>query len=242
MWAQASERDKHSNEAMPVWYTVFTSRTTRVSFMLMLYILLICLIAMDSGDENQPISIKALEKLKVQGLKKLLSDAGQPTTGKKADLFLRCRVLLERPCTSSSSNIQDGSLPEVVLSSTSSTKNVHEDLTYKRLEAETTSCSWSLDLRKLPPFNFIQLYDYLVLKTQKYNHASIRTSGYKKLKAFQFFKEGHIKKLCVSDSSNGPIYVKGEVLASMKQIKYKVLISFTHLGDVLKAVCQCPAG
>ena len=37
-------------------------------------------------------------------------------------------------------------------------------------------------------------------------------------------------------------HVKGEVLASMKQKKYKVMISMNHLGEVLKVACQCPAG
>jgi len=64
---------------------------------------------------------------------------------------------------------------------------------------------------------------------------------YKKLKAFQFFKEGHIRKTYIG-TKGGITYVKGEfeVLASMKQQKYKVMISMSHLGEVLKAACQCP--
>ena len=72
------------------------------------------------------------------------------------------------------------------------------------------------DLRKLPPFDFVKLYDYLVLKTAKYDHNTIYHSGYNKLKAYQFFKEGHIKSLHLSVKGN-TTFVKGEVLPSVKQ-------------------------
>ena len=41
-------------------------------------------------------SLEAIKKLKVEELKKILRDRGQPVTGKKADLVLRCHVLFER--------------------------------------------------------------------------------------------------------------------------------------------------
>ena len=44
-------------------------------------------------------SLEAIKKLKVEELKKILRDRGQPVTGKKADLVLRCQVLFERPKT-----------------------------------------------------------------------------------------------------------------------------------------------
>ena len=63
----------------------------------------------------------------------------------------------------------------------------------------------------------------------------------KKLKAFQYFKEGQIRRTHIS-AKGGITYVKGEVLVSMKQQKFKVMISMNHLGEALKAACQCPAG
>lgn len=192
---------------------------------------------MDSDDSSGLQPLKELRKLKVKDLKKILSDAGQSTAGKKADLVLRCCVLQGRE--SSASSQESNSFADCL---TTSTKNDHPDVTYESLEAESTVRSWTTDLRQLPPFNIIQLYDYLVLKTEKYEHECLKSSGYKKLKAYQFFKEGHIKSLSVSCSSSGPTYLKGEVLASMKQVKYKVLVSFGNHGDVLKAACQCPAG
>ena len=47
---------------------------------------------------------------------------------------------------------------------------------------------WSSDLRNLPEMNFIQLYDYLVVSTRKYRINE-------KLKSYQFFFEGNVKKL-----------------------------------------------
>ena len=38
-------------------------------------------------------SLEAIKKLKVEELKKILRDRGQPVTGKKANLVLRCQVL-----------------------------------------------------------------------------------------------------------------------------------------------------
>ena len=51
--------------------------------------------------------LEAIEKLKVEELKKTLRDRGQPVTGKKADLVLRCQVLFERPKTPSSARAKE---------------------------------------------------------------------------------------------------------------------------------------
>lgn len=186
-----------------------------------------------------PVS-ESLKKLKVEELKKILRDRGQPVTGKKADLVLRCQVLLERSKTPTQAAPEQENAPLLLVASGCSAKTA-QDITYESLVAEAADCVWETDLRGLPPFNFVQLYDYLVIKTAKYDHASIRTSGYKKLKAFQFFKGGHIRKTHIG-AKGGITFVKGEVLASMKQQKYKVMISMSHFGEVLKAACQCPAG
>ena len=68
-----------------------------------------------------------------------------------------------------------------------STHKKSEETTYQQMLREVSGCEWTKDLRNLPSFNFIQLYDYLVKKTSKYDHSSILTSGYKKLKPYQFF-------------------------------------------------------
>ena len=136
-------------------------------------------------------SLEAIKKLKVEDLKKILRDRGQPVTGKSADLVLRCHVLFERLKTPTYGLPEQDNVhvPLLPVTCTSGKKSAY--IMYKSLMAEAVDCVWATDLRGLPPFNFVQLYDYLVIKTGKYDHASIHTSGYKKLKAFQFFKEGH---------------------------------------------------
>ena len=186
-------------------------------------------------------SLEAIKRLKVEELKKILRDRGQPVTGKKADLVLRCQVLLERPKTPTKVAPEQKNAPLLLVASSCSTKNA--DITYESLLAEAADCIWATDLPGLPPFNFVQFVrlSCTVIKTAKYDHASIRTSGYKKLKAFKLFKEGHIRKTHIG-AKGGLTFVKGEVLASMKQKKYKLMITMSHLGEILKAACQCPAG
>ena len=41
-------------------------------------------------------SLEVIKKLKVEELKNILRFRGQPMTGKKADLVLRCHILFER--------------------------------------------------------------------------------------------------------------------------------------------------
>ena len=127
---------------------------------------------MDNSDISAaPVneSLEVIKKLKVEELKKILRDRGQPVTGKKADLVLRCQVLFEREKTQSYAVSEQENVPLLV--ETASKKNA-SDITYESLVAETVDCVvWDTDLRGLPPFHFVQLYDYLVVKTAKYDHA-----------------------------------------------------------------------
>ena len=99
-------------------------------------------------------------------------------TGKKADLLLRCQVLFERTETPTKVAPKQENAPLLLVASSCSTKNA--DITYESLVAEAADCIWATDLQGQPPLNFVQLCDYLVIKTAKYHQASIRTSGYKK--------------------------------------------------------------
>lgn len=185
-------------------------------------------------------SLDKLKGLKNEELRVILKRNGQPTSGKKCDLVLRCHMLFQKKRNENPEKIEVVEHEKPLINVVSNVKS-NEGLTYDQLLCEGSQCQWSKDLRTLPPFNLVQLYEYLVIKTTKYNHSSIQTSAYKKLKAYQFFKEGHIKDLQVGCPSN-IVYVKAEVLASMKQAKYKAIISFSQLGYVLKAACTCPAG
>ena len=101
---------------------------------------------------------------------------------------------------------------------------------------------WSASLQNTPAFSFIQLYDYLVIRTVKYKHILLKNTSYKKLKAFQLFYEGFIKKIddAFADSF---CFVDARVKASMKARIYKVIVKLSSTeGSVCSAACTCPAG
>lgn len=183
------------------------------------------------------LNIEELQKKTVHELKEQLKKIGQPTSGKKSDLVERCYGVLTSESFGSSSS-QNRTAEEQFLHVSAPNRNKNVDITYEKVLKEML---WQKDLRDLPAFDFVRLYDYLVLTTKKYDHSSLRTTGYKKLKAFQFFAEGHVKDMNIG-KVGGLTYLKGEVLASMKQTKYKVVIVFSNTSEVLRAACKCPAG
>ena len=90
-------------------------------------------------------------------------------------------------------------------------------------------------------FSFIQLYDYLVIRTLKFKHILLKSTSYKKLKAFQFFYEGSIKKLKL------PRMRSWLFLCACKGFNertlYKAIVQVSNSsGDVCSAACTCPAG
>ncbi|KAI8518903.1 hypothetical protein Bbelb_021600 [Branchiostoma belcheri] len=168
-----------------------------------------------------------LKVLTVKQLKKLLTEYKLPKTGNKDTLVEYAFVYL---C-----HLQRGSANNTCTSSV-----VFSDLA--SLEKATARSVWSKDLRNLPILNFAALYEYLVFRTKKYDHKVLKCTAYKKLKAFQYFLEGHIKSIEVA-KKDGTVFVKAKVLASMKQKRYKTMLAFGDGdGDVKAAACDCPAG
>ena len=104
-----------------------------------------------------------------------------------------------------------------------------------------SALGWSTDLRHFPEMNFVQLFDYLVASTRKYRHIVLKGTNYKKLKSYQFFFEGNVKKLECKGHDNKS-YVRATVLPSMKKSAYRVVVEFSPTCDVLRAACTCPAG
>ena len=153
---------------------------------------------------------------------------------KTEDLVLRCFVLVERSKAGPLIDTNNDSVPFT---------SYKADVTYEVIIREANNCVWSKDLRELPAFTFVQLYDYLVNKTSKYSNLDVSASvGYKKLKAFNIFKEGHIKDLQLCQKGSH-VFVEAEVLASMKSEKYKSVLFFDRTNnDIVKAACKCPAG
>ena len=88
---------------------------------------------------------------------------------------------------------------------------------------------------------FYSVYDYLVVSTRKYRHIVLKETNYKKLKSFQFFFEGNVKRL-ESKTHEDKAYVKASVLPSMKKTPYRVVVEFSPQCNILRATCTCPAG
>ena len=117
----------------------------------------------------------------------------------------------------------------------------NEEFKYDSTMRRISALGWSTDLRNLPEMNFVQLYDYVVVSTRKYRHIVLKGTNYKKLKSYQFFFEGNVKRLECKNHDNKR-YVRANVLPSMKKTPYRVVIEFSPTCDVLRAACTCPAG
>ena len=76
----------------------------------------------------------------------------------------------------------------------------------------------------------------------KYKHILLKSTEYKKLKAFQFFYEGFSKKVEVAISDDF-CYFDVRMKASMRSNIYKVIVKLdVSSGNVCSAACTCPAG
>ena len=67
---------------------------------------------------------------------------------------------------------------------------------YEATLRRISALGWSSDLRHLPEMNFIQLYDYLVVSTRKYQHIVLKGTHYKKREFreasfYTFMVDGH---------------------------------------------------
>ena len=141
----------------------------------------------------------------------------------KADLVLKVYALLMRDVLPSSANntVNEDDSPQD-----------QSNFKYKATIRRISVLGWSTDLRHLPEMNFLQLYDYLVVSTHKYRHIVLKGTHYKKLKSYQFFFEGNVKKL-ESKVFKNKAYVRATVLPSMTKTPYRVVVEFTPTYDVL---------
>ena len=111
----------------------------------------------------------------------------------KADLVLKVYALLMRHVLPSS-NANSGENEEVPSPQEQEQGQDECDFKYEETMRRISALGWSSDLRDLPEMNFIQLYDNLVVSTRKYRHIVLKGTHYKKLKSYEFFFEGHVKK------------------------------------------------
>ena len=150
----------------------------------------------------------------------------------KADLVLKVYALLMRHVLpSSNANSGESEVPQ-----DQEQGQDQCDFKYEATMRRISALGWSSDLRDLPEMNFIQLYDYLVVSTRKYRHIVLKGTHYKKLKSYQFFFEGNVKKLETKLFEN-KTYVRANVLPSMKRTPYRVVVEFAPTCDVLRAAC-----
>ena len=173
---------------------------------------------------------------KQRDLREILRSNSESTGGMRADVVMKVYALLMRHVFPSS-----GGENQELLTDVQDLEQNQSDFKYEATMVRISALGWSSDLRNLPEMNFIQLYDYLVVSTRKYRHIVLKGTHYKKLKTYQCFFEGNVKKL-ESKVFENKTYVKANVLPSMKKTPYRAILEFSPTYDVLRAACTCPAG
>ena len=144
-------------------------------------------------QDKEISTLEDIQKLKVKDLREILRSNSEATGGIKADLVLKVYAILMRNVLRPGENQQQtaDNIPQNDQSTAENGGEFKYDDTLRRISA----LGWSTDLRQLPELNFIQLYDYLVVSTRKYRHIVLKGTNYKKLKSYQFFFEGNVKRL-----------------------------------------------
>ena len=178
--------------------------------------------------------LEDLSTLRVMDLKKILKPFKKSISGVKADLILRVYAIY---CRLSTSSVTSVPVPQA---SVDNGIDINA-YTYDFIKNQAIDLPWTTDLSDSPSFSFVQLYDYLVIRTIKYKHILLKNTSYKKLKAFQFFYEGFIKKLDIAKSGTF-CFVDVRMKASMRSKLYKVIVKLSSDGTVCSAACTCPAG
>lgn len=172
-------------------------------------------------------------------LQKWLRASGLKTTGRKQELIER--VIKAR---------NDGT--ETIEERETREKQARETRAAEKLQSPSedlpdprTLNNWTRDLSKLPPISYKEIIDYLVYGSCKFFQRE-DMKCFKQLKAFKFFKDGHVQKIELSVISERSSYcfVKAIVLPSMRQDRvYSTWISLVkETAKVFSADCNCTAG
>ena len=146
-------------------------------------------------------SLDDIQKLEAKDLREILKSNSKSTGGIRANLVSKVYALLMWHVLPSSSGENRELLTDV-----QDLEQNQSDFKYEATMVRTSS-----NLHNLTEVKFIQLYDYPVVSTQKYCHIVLRGMHYKKLKSYQFFFEGNMKKL-ESKIFENKIYVRANVL------------------------------
>ena len=173
--------------------------------------------------------------LKCQDLKKLLKLFNESVSGSKSSLINRLYAIISRRRGEKSECITD-------CSSDSLDANFgKEGASYADLLRLAVGRQWSTDIRTLPDTNFHQVYEYLVVKTNKFGAKLMKGTAYKKERAYEFFAEGNLGDVQIA-RGKGHTWVKARTIRSMVKEKVNVCVIFKENGDVYLAACSCPAG
>ena len=205
-----------------------------------------------ASNVNKMYSLDQLWSMTSSNLRHILRENKQNVSGNKQILVARCYALnpvedervsvSSEDCADRSVDVSDGFDPFLQLDSV-------KEIGFNQLNLTAKGRQWETDLRSFPPINFHQLYEYLVERTKKYGDTEMKGSSHKKMKSYQFFKEGHIKTYEIARGF-GKVWIKSkvvasmkhEVVASMKHETYRVIVVCEDNGDILNGACECPAG
>ena len=132
-------------------------------------------------------SLDDIQKLTAKDLREILKSHGESAGGTKADLVLKVFALLMRDVIPSANN---GENEAALAADEQNDSSFQYEATVRRISA----LGWSSDLRHLPEMNFIQLYDYLVVSTRKYQHIVLKGTHYKKTQIVPVFFRRKCKK------------------------------------------------
>ena len=123
--------------------------------------------------------LEDLQCFTVKESKKILEGYKEKTSGCKSGLMLRVYAIY----CGLSRQIHSLTYPKIP-------QMVTNQQVFRR---ECILLSWTTNLREIPDLSFLQLYQYLLVRTEKYGQNYLKTTSYKKLKAFQFYYEWFIK-------------------------------------------------
>ena len=178
-----------------------------------------------ASNVNKMYSLDQLWSMTCSNLRHILRENKQNVSGNKQILVARCYALnpvederesvSSEDCADRSVDVSDGFDPFLQLDSV-------KEIGFNQLNLTAKDRQWETDFRSFPPINFHQLYEYLVERTKKYGDTEMKGSSHKKMKSYQFFKEGHIKTYEIARGF-GKVWIKSKVVASMKHETYRVI-------------------
>jgi len=102
---------------------------------------------------------------------------------------------------------------------------------------------WIKSLQNIPEITLETIKKHLITSNKTYDRAAVK--AYKCLKAYKFFYEGYVQKICICQANFAKEDVtvcKAEILASMSKKIYRTFVCLNEAGQILGATCTCVAG